>query len=423
MVAEEEIPVGLRSLISELDLLGGILPTGPSVDGLPDFTGTDFQPLAELGRGGMGTVYRALQLSLDRPVAVKVLSRFLRDDEDVHRRFMQEACTVARLHHPNITHVYAAGSCGRHPYFAMELVEGESADRHIFASAREVLSAALLLADALAYAHACGILHRDIKPSNVFIGSDGTVKLGDFGLACLSSGEQTDRSGTAKYMSPERKAGAPATAVDDQYALAVTCLELAAKTSDFTRTSDFARVLTKASSLDAEARYSDIATFAADLRRCQAGEPTVANPPSPLRRLRLWAGRNPPAAVGLASTLLLLIGLVVVLFVSYARISEALAETSAALAQTEREATAAAQSLSEVVTFIDRSEPDRRDAELKRALEAAEALAKRFPENVEIRAVVRRLHYAREVHARLRASGRGLRPPRRPPPAQQNFEK
>jgi len=423
MVAEEEIPVGLRSLASELDLLGGILPTGPSVDGLPDFTGTDFQPLAELGRGGMGTVYRALQLSLDRPVAVKVLSRYLQDDEDERTRFRNEARTVARLHHPNITHVYAAGSCGHHPYFAMELVEGESADRHTFVSAREVLSAALLLADALAYAHACGVLHRDIKPSNVFIGSDGTVKLGDFGLACLSADKASDRSGTSKYMSPARKAGESVSAADDQYALAVTCLELAAKTNYFDRTSDFACVLAKASAAKAGDRYLDLQAFSEDLRRCQAGEPTVANPPSPVRRLRLWARRNPPAAAGLVSTILLLIGLVVVLSVSYTRISEALAETSAALVQTEREATIAAQSLSEVVTSIDRSEPDRRDAELKRALEAAEALAKRFPDNAEIRAVVRRLHYAREVHARLRASGRGLRPPRRPPPAQQNFEK
>ncbi len=423
MTDEEEIPEGLKALASELDLLGGAIPAGPALDGLPDLSGTDFRPIAEIGRGGMGTVYRAIQVSLDRPVAVKILSRSLRDDADEHMRFMQEARTVARLHHPDITHVYAAGTCGRHPYFAMELVEGESADHNTFGSVLEVLEIAVRLADVLQYAHACGILHRDIKPSNIFLGAGGAVKLGDFGLACLSVNERTDRSGTAKYMSPARKAGEPATAADDQYALAITCLELAAKTSDFDRTSDFARVLAKASSLDSESRYSDIATFAEDLRRCRAGEPTMANPPSPVRRLRLWARRNPPAALGLASTLLLLVGLVVVLFVSYVRISDALAETSAALAQTEREATAAARSLSVVVTSIDRTEPDRRDAELKRALVAAEGLQKRFPENAEIRAVVERLNYAREKHAQLRANGRTLRPPRRPPPAQQNFEK
>lgn len=402
MDAEEEIPANLKALAAELDLLGGILPTGPAVDGLPDLSNTDFQPIAEIGRGGMGTVYRALQISLDRPVAVKVLAGFLEDKDDERVRFMREARTIARLHHPNITHVYAAGTSGRHPYFAMELVEGGSADKHSFASMQDVLAASLRLADALQYAHACGILHRDIKPSNVFIGADGAVKLGDFGLACLSAVVGADRSGTEKYMSPARRAGAVATAADDQYAFAVTCLELAARTKDFDRAHDFVRVLVKASAPDAAMRYPDMVALADDLRRCQAGEPTVANPPSFLRRFRLWAHRNPPAALGLASTLLLLVGLVVALAVGYSRVSTA-------LAQTEREATAAAQSLAAVITTIDRAEPDKREAELKRALDAAERLAVRFPANAEIRAVVERLEYARAAHVKLRANGRGLR--------------
>lgn len=426
MDAEDEIPANLKALASELDLLGDILPAGPAVDGFPDLSGTDFQPIAAIGCGGMGTVYRALQTSLDRPVAVKVLAQPLQTEDEERMRFMREARMVARLHHPNITHVYAAGMSGRHPYFAMELVNGTSADKHDFASAQDVLAAAIRLADALQYAHACGVLHRDIKPSNVFVGADGAVKLGDFGLACLSSDSGSDRSGTAKYMSPGRKSGLPATAADDQYAFAVTCLELAAGTNDFDRKSDFARILAKASAQRASERYPAVSALADDLRRCRAGEPTAANPPSPMRRLHLWARRNPPAALGLLSTVLLLVGLLVVLSVSYARISDALAEKSAALAQTEREATVAAQSLSEVITTIDRSQPDHRDAELKRALGAAEKLARRFPGNAEIRAVVDRLTYAREMHAKIRAkqrvSGRSLRPPRRPPPGREDSE-
>lgn len=275
MDAEDEIPANLKALASELDLLGDILPAGPAVDGFPDLSGTDFQPIAAIGCGGMGTVYRALQTSLDRPVAV-------------------------------------------------------------------------------------------------------------------------------------------------------TCLELAAGTNDFDRKSDFARILAKASAQRASERYPAVSALADDLRRCRAGEPTAANPPSPMRRLHLWARRNPPAALGLLSTVLLLVGLLVVLSVSYARISDALAEKSAALAQTEREATVAAQSLSEVITTIDRSQPDHRDAELKRALGAAEKLARRFPGNAEIRAVVDRLTYAREMHAKIRAkqrvSGRSLRPLRRPPPGREDSE-
>ncbi|MGN0846541.1 MAG: serine/threonine-protein kinase [Kiritimatiellia bacterium] len=408
-MAEDEIPEGLKALAAELDLLGGAQPAGPALDGLPDLSGTDFQPIGQIGRGGMGVVYRALQTSLDRPVAVKVLARSLQDATEERDRFMREARTVARLHHPDITHVYAAGTCGRHPYFAMELVDGESADRHAFASARDVLAVAIRLADALAYAHACGVLHRDIKPSNVFIGADGSVKLGDFGLACLAAAGGADRSGTLKYMSPARRAGGAATPADDQYALAATCLELAAKTTDFDRADDFARILGKASAPDAAHRYATVSALADDLRRCRAGEPTVASPPSPVRRLRLWARRNPTAAWGLASALLLLVGLLVSLATGYAR-------TAAALVQTEREAATAAQSLAAVVTAIDRDAPDHRDAELKRALAAVEGLARRFPGNVGIQAALDRLERARAAHARLRANRRSLRPPRRIPP-------
>ena len=131
----------------------------------------------------------------------------------------------------------------------MELVAGQTADAHVFASCAELASFAATVAEALAYAHRCGVLHRDVKPSNVFVGDDGSVKLGDFGIACLAGAAASrDGSGTGRYMAPEQAVG-EATELSDQYSLGVTvralaesCL-LASERPD----ADFAAILAKAS--------------------------------------------------------------------------------------------------------------------------------------------------------------------------------
>ena len=171
-------------------------------------------------------------------------------------------------------------------------------------------------------------------------------------------------------------------------------------------------------------RYANVEAMLADLRRFLAHEPVAANPPSPLRRFRLFSRRNPLAAFGTVAAAFLLAAFVAALVVGYVRTTHALAETECAraetekaLAQTEQEAASAAQSLVFALTNIDRSQGDVRDAELKRACEAVRSLMVRFPSNETIRASQGRLKYAIEAHQRLKSRrGGNLRPPRRPPP-------
>ena len=370
MLQEESMTDALRSLAAELDDLAN--DAEERVPEIPDFQLTDV-----LGRGGMGTVYLAEQTSLGREVALKVVSRSAVGIAD-------EARTIAQLHHPNIVQVHAAGNVRDQSWFAMELMRGKTANHSPFASTEEVARLGVQIAEALAYAHCCGVIHRDVKPSNIFIGENGIAKLGDFGLA-----NSTGDGGTRRYMAPELLDGGTATAAGDQYALGVTLRELAPDGD-----SDFAAICAKASAQNPSCRYESMNAMLEDLRRFLAREPVAANPPSSVRRFRLFASRNPLAASGLVAAAFLLAGLIAALAVGYIR-------TSRALAATEREAASAAQSLATVVTAVHGSDSDKREAEIASALTAAERLAARFPENAEIARAVERLKSAREAHVRF----------------------
>ena len=389
-----ELPDNLKSLAAELDALAGRSTDSSEASDLPTLDGTDFEPFAELGRGGMGVVYAARQRSLDRTVAVKVLAPHLSDAPTFRARFADEAHLVAQLHHPNILDVYAAGSCNGCCYFAMEYVDGTTARDHAFASLDAVATFGITVADALAYAHGCGVLHRDIKPANILIGTDGMVKVGDFGLACLA-GSATDASGTRSYMAPELLRGERATVLSDVYALGATLVEEAAPHLHTHPDADFAAILNKATAADPADRYADMTAFVTDLRRYRAHEPLAARPPSALRRLALWTRRNPSAAVGAASALLLSFGLFAALAVGYVR-------TSAALAQVEVEATNTANALIAALTATDedRAASDKRLATLQRAKETVERLHTRFPANEEMGHAIERLARAIEFTER-----------------------
>ena len=407
METDEEIPVGLRSLVAELDELAGN-SNGPSVDGLPDFAGTDFLLLNLIGRGGMGEVYAATQLSLDRPVAVKLLPSACVRNAEAKARFRTEARMVARLHHPNIVQVLAAGERDGRPYFAMELVWGSTAVNRRFSQIDELARFGIRLAEALAYAHACGVVHRDVKPSNVFVSEDGQVKLGDFGLACLEVAQVRDRSGTCKFMAPEQRADGVVSAKSDQYSFGVMMRELAEPMRR--KDADFLAILDKMTAINPGCRYAAMTDVIEDLERFLRHEPVRARPTGAVRHAVLWARRSPAAAFGLAAAAILLAAFVSSLLVGYVRTSRALAETErarqetlAAFSQVEAEAGQAALSLATTLTTVDRTGGDYRANEINRALSVAETLAKRFPDNAEIKSALSKLRYVQEAHARFRA--------------------
>src|SRR5690606_8178997 len=166
----------------------------------------------ELGRGGMGTVYRAWEPSLNRYVAIKILAAHLADDEALVGRFAREAKAVAALNHPNIVHIYTTGETEGLPYFVMECIEGETLADLIREKQRlapkEAVRYLLEASSGLAAAHDRGIIHRDIKPSNLMISASGTLKLTDFGIAqARDMGDKLTTTGqivgTTGYVSPE----------------------------------------------------------------------------------------------------------------------------------------------------------------------------------------------------------------------------
>ena len=412
MLQEDTMTDALRSLAAELDELGN-----EAEERVPEIS--DFRLTDVLGRGGMGTVYLAEQISLGREVALKVVNCSAVG-------IAEEARTIAQLHHPHIVQVYAAGTAQDQSWFAMELMRGKTANHSPFASPEDVARLGVQIAEALAYAHRYGVIHRDVKPSNIFIGENGMAKLGDFGLA-----NSTGDGGTRRYMAPEMLDGCKATESSDQYALGVTLRELVGRVVPNApsgglgsgRPTDFAAICAKATAQDPSRRYESMDAMIDDLRRFLAHKPVAANPPSLFRRFRLFARRNPLAASGIVAASILLAAFVAALAVGYIR-------TSRALAATRREAAESARSLATALAAVNRDEADPRDAELKRALEIAETLATRFPDDETIKASVETLKKAREAHSRLptrtpaRASasrtavGRGI-PRRRPRP---NFE-
>src|SRR5215510_14331750 len=141
---------------------------------------------AKLGEGGMGVVYKAKDTRLDRSVAIKVLPTGRAGDSERKRRFVQEAKAASALNHPNIVHIYGIDTASGVDFIAMEYVEGKILNEMIGLKGMktgEILRYAVQIADALATAHAAGIVHRDIKPSNLMISGKGLVKVLDFGLA------------------------------------------------------------------------------------------------------------------------------------------------------------------------------------------------------------------------------------------------
>ena len=212
-------------------------PTCPLPDALPVVPGYELVSL--LGRGGMGVVYAARQLSLNRLVALKFLPEECAQDPAWLERFRREALTASALNHPNICTIYDSGECAGRPFLSMELVEGRTLAELIDCrpSVEELARLIGQAARALAAAHAAGVVHRDIKPQNLMVRADGIVKVLDFGLARRLSTDgaadfaaRTDsdtRVGTPLYMSPEQARGEPVGTASDIFSLGIVLYELA----------------------------------------------------------------------------------------------------------------------------------------------------------------------------------------------------
>jgi eukaryotic-like serine/threonine-protein kinase len=173
--------------------------------------------ISKIGKGSMGVVYKAKQMSVDRVVAIKILLDSLAQNKEFIKRFEREAKIAARLSHNNIVNAIDAGEVDGHYFFVMEYVEGDTIkdhlDKHKTFDEKEALRIVLDVAEALKHAHARGLIHRDIKPENVILTKDGGVKLADLGLARITDDEKWGLSeagmaiGTPYYISPEQVRG------------------------------------------------------------------------------------------------------------------------------------------------------------------------------------------------------------------------
>ncbi|WP_435011913.1 protein kinase domain-containing protein (plasmid) [Tundrisphaera lichenicola] len=301
----------------------------PSIEG--------YEILEELGRGGMGVVYKARQVLLNRPCALKMILGGVLASPSAFARFLAEAQAIARLHHPHIVQIHHIGESEGLPFFELEYVEGGGLDRTLDGTpwnARRAAGFVEVLAGAVAEAHRMGIVHRDLKPGNILLKGDGTPMITDFGLAKSLDSDSgltaTDSiMGSPSYMSPEQATGLTGEigASADIYALGATLYELVTGRPPFRGTSiletldqvktvepvppsrlvpglprDVETIALKCLQKEPVKRYESATAMAADLRRFLGGESILARPVGPIERGWRWGRRNPVVA-GLAAAL------------------------------------------------------------------------------------------------------------------------
>jgi serine/threonine protein kinase len=271
------------------------------LDHLLDIVGTRYECVAELGRGGMGTVYLAEDRELDRLVAVKVLNTPDVTD-DLRQRMIREAQILARLEHPGIVPVHDAGTLpdGR-IFYAMKYVRGSRLDEYAAqgASLRDRLRKFQAVCDAVAFAHVHGVIHRDLKPQNIMIGSFGEVLVMDWGIAKIRDDPSqaavfntSDGTviGTRNYMSPEQARGE--VEIDeraDVYSLGAVLNFLL---TDQKVTKPARAICLKAMANEPNDRYASASELSADIGRLLDAEPVSAYRENALEKAGRWVGKN-----------------------------------------------------------------------------------------------------------------------------------
>ncbi len=355
------------------DLLAPMFAGGDASAAEPPKFG-EYRVVREIGRGGAGVVYEAVQCSLGRRVALKVLPDTSSANATQIARLRREALVLAQLQHPHIVRVHDVGETGGQHWLAMDLVDGGTlADRlghlraaggHRGGSLRAVVEIVAAVAEALEHVHAAGIVHRDVKPSNILLRADGTPLLSDFGLArgdaALTVTAANAIAGTPQYMSPEHVAGKAALVpASDVFSLGATLFESVTLCRAFDGDTteavlqqillqpnpdprrlqpalprDLAAIVGKSLEKQVARRYASAGAFAADLRAFLDLRPVQARLPSPLRRGLRWLRREPLRMVA-AVAVLLVVGLAFALWWEWPQLK------AQAAARTEREYEAA----------------------------------------------------------------------------------
>jgi non-specific serine/threonine protein kinase/serine/threonine-protein kinase len=357
---DPELRDELASLIEADTEAAGWLES-PALAHLPGRIGV-FQPVRELGAGGMGVVYLAVRTDgeFEQRVAIKMLQRALATGA-VLRRFQQERRILARLEHPSIARLIDGGEdASGQPYLVMEYVDGEPIDiwcRNRASRTPEKLRLMLQVCEAVHYAHQRLVVHRDLKPGNILVTADGQVKLLDFGVASLleePSGPVTGMFVTPEYASPEQIEGAAVTTAADIYSLGVVLyrllsgklpyrtqttgrMELARAVCEQTPEpptgADLDDIVLKALEKEPSRRYESAAALAADISRFLEGKPVLARRPTLGYRARKFILRHRYAAGAAALALLAVSGAMVVALQQRAAARE-LFKSSRALANT-----------------------------------------------------------------------------------------
>jgi eukaryotic-like serine/threonine-protein kinase len=341
-------------LAGKLDETGAVDGTGQT--GLPTvrYFG-DYELLEEIARGGMGVVYKARQVSLNRIVALKmILAGTFASPREV-QRFRAEAEAAANLDHPHIVPIFEVGEHDGQQYYSMKFVEGDALAKHPHSEPRREVASLISVIRAVHHAHQHGVLHRDVKPSNVLVDSQGTWYVTDFGLAKRLAGAEHSLTesgqvlGTPRYMAPEQAAGRKdLTVAADVYSLGVILYERLTGRTPFIGDNvltllrqvreteprrpssirpgldrDLETIVLKCLDKDPPRRYPSAEALADDLDRWRTGKPITARPTGAAGRVWKWARRNPVVAALSVSVGLLLGATVVVSVLAALRLAAA----------------------------------------------------------------------------------------------------